>query len=46
MNVQSHLFVLGYLPLVLILWRLSRRWLGGTAARGMLLCAGVRLMFG
>lgn len=40
MNVQSHLFVLGYLPLVLILWRLSRRWLGGTAARGMLLCAG------
>ena len=42
MNVQSHLFVLAYLPLVLILWRV----LGGrlncqTAARGFLLCAGV-----
>ena len=40
MNVQSHLFVLGYLPAVLVLWRLSRRWLGGTAARLVLLAAG------
>ena len=40
MNVQSHLFVLAYLPAVLILWRLSRRWLGGAAARWMLLAAG------
>lgn len=41
MNVQSHLFVLAYLPAVLILWRLSRRWLGRTASRVLLLLAGV-----
>ena len=41
MNVQSHLFVLGYLPLVLILWRvLNSRW-GGIVPRVFLLCAGV-----
>ena len=40
MNVQSHLFVLAYLPAALILWRLlSRR--GGRAARGFLLGAGL-----
>lgn len=41
MNVQTHLFVLAYLPAVLVLWRLSRRWLGGTAAQVFLLCAGL-----
>ena len=42
MNVQSHLFVLAYLPLVLILWRvLGGRLENQTAARGFLLCAGV-----
>lgn len=42
MNVQSHLFVLAYLPLVLILWRvLGGRLRNQTAARGVLLCAGV-----
>lgn len=41
MNVQTHLFVLAYLPAVLILWRLSRRWLGGAFARALLLCAGL-----
>lgn len=41
MNIQSHLFVLAYLPLTLVLWRLSRRWLGGLAARVVLLCAGL-----
>ena len=42
MNVQSHLFVLAYLPLVLVLWRvLGGRLKNQTAARGFLLCAGV-----
>ncbi len=36
MNVQSHLFVLAYLPAVLILWRAA----GRTAAQALLLCAG------
>ena len=30
MNVQSHLFVLAYLPAVLIVWRALGRRLGGT----------------
>lgn len=41
MNVQSHFFVLAYLPALLVLWRLSRRWLGGAASRVLLLAAGV-----
>ena len=41
MNVQSHLFVLAYLPAVLIVWRALGRRLGGTAAQVFLLCAGV-----
>lgn len=41
MNVQSHLFVLAYLPAVLILWRLLSSRAGGLAARVFLLCAGV-----
>ena len=41
MNVQSHLFVLAYLPIVLILWRLINRFGDSRAARGFLLCAGV-----
>lgn len=41
MNIQSHLFVLAYLPLTVILWRLSRRWLGDLAGRIVLLCAGL-----
>ena len=41
MNVHSHLFVLAYLPAVLVLWRLLGGRLGNqTAARGLLLCAG------
>ena len=41
MNVQSHLFVLAYLPVTLVLWRLlGRRW-GSRTARGFLLGAGV-----
>lgn len=40
MNVQSHLFVLAYLPLVLILWRVLGGRLGNRAARSFLLCAG------
>lgn len=40
MNVQSHLFVLAYLPVVLILWRVLGRWAGKTAAQVFLLCAG------
>ena len=40
MNVQSHLFVLAYLPAVLVLWRLLGRR-GSRAARVFLLCAGV-----
>ena len=39
MNVQSHLFVLIYLPLVIILWRVSG-WLGPLGPRVCLLCAG------
>lgn len=39
MNVQSHLFLLAFLPLVLILWRVSRR-LGPRAPRVCLLLAG------
>ena len=41
MNVQTHLFVLAYLPAVLILWRALSRWAGQAAARVFLLCAGV-----
>ena len=41
MNVQSHLFVLIYLPLVLILWRLTARRWGSVGGRTLLLCAGV-----
>lgn len=41
MNVQSHLFVLAYLPLVLILWRVVNSRAGSRAARLFLLCAGV-----
>lgn len=41
MNIQSHLFVLAYLPLTVIAWRLSRRWLGDPAGRIVLLCAGL-----
>lgn len=41
MNVQSHLFVLAYLPLVLILWRVVNSRAGSRAARLVLLCAGV-----
>ena len=40
MNVQSHLFVLAYLPAALILWRVLNRWAGNSAARAALLCAG------
>lgn len=42
MNVQSHLFVLAYLPAVLTLWRLlGGRLANRNAARALLLCAGV-----
>lgn len=41
MNVQSHLFVLAYLPAVLILWRVLSSRAGSGAARGFLLCAGI-----
>ena len=40
MNVQSHLFVLAYLPAVLILWRVLNRRAGNRAARVFLLCGG------
>ena len=40
MNVQSHLFVLVYLPAVLILWRVLHARAGSPAARGALLAAG------
>lgn len=39
MNVQSHVFVLAYLPLAVILWRVSRR-LGPLAPRVCLLLMG------
>ena len=39
MNVQSHLFILAYLPVTLILWRVSRR-LGPPVPRICLLLAG------
>ena len=45
MNVQSHLFVLAYLPAVLILWRTAGRWAGRTAAQALLLCARTRPKF-
>ena len=41
MNVQSHLFVLAYLPVVLVLWRALHARAGALAARVFLLCAGV-----
>lgn len=41
MNMQSHLFVLLYLPAVLILWRLLSRWGGSVGGRVFLLCAGL-----
>ena len=41
MNVQSHLFVLAYLPIVLVLWRLLSGRHGSRWARVFLLCAGV-----
>lgn len=40
MNVQSHLFVLIFLPLILTLWRVLGSRLGQRAARVFLLCAG------
>ena len=40
MNVQSHLFVLAYLPVTLVLWRLLGRLRDSRAARGFLLAAG------
>ncbi len=40
MSVQSHLFVLAFLPAVLLLWRLGRR-LGERWPRVLLLGAGV-----
>ncbi|MDE7170936.1 MAG: MBOAT family protein [Oscillospiraceae bacterium] len=40
MNVQSHLFVLAYLPVVLIAWRVLDGRAGNRAARAFLLCAG------
>ena len=40
MNVQSHLFVLAYLPAVLILWRVLGRWAGPAVRQLFLLCAG------
>ena len=40
MNVQSHLFVLAYLPVTVILWRLLSRRGGSRAARAVLLGAG------
>ena len=40
MNVQSHLFVLAYLPVTVILWRLLSRHRGSPAARAVLLGAG------
>ena len=40
MNVQSHLFVLAYLPVVLIVWRVLDGRAGNQAARAFLLCAG------
>ena len=40
MNVQSHLFVLVYLPAVVLLWRLLNRR-AGRGARVFLLCAGL-----
>ena len=40
MNVQSHLFVLAYLPVVLIVWRVLDGRAGNRAARAFLLCAG------
>ncbi len=39
MNIQSHLFLLAFLPAALILWRVSRR-LGPLAPRVCLLAAG------
>lgn len=41
MNVQSHLFVLAYLPVTIVLWRLLAGRRGSRAARGFLLAAGV-----
>lgn len=41
MNVQSHLFVLAYLPVTLVLWRVLHNRAGDRWARGFLLCAGV-----
>ena len=46
MNVQSHLFVLAYLPAALILWRVLNRWAGNSAARTALLCAGLLFVRG
>ena len=40
MNVQSHLFVLAYLPVVLIAWRVLDGRAGNRWARVFLLCAG------
>ena len=40
MNIQSHLFVLVYLPAVVLLWRLLNRGTG-RGARVFLLCAGL-----
>ena len=45
MNIQSHLFVLVYLPAVVLLWRLLNRGTG-RGARVFLLCAGLRFCGG
>lgn len=41
MNMQSHLFVLLFLPAVVILWRLTACWWGNAGSRVLLLCAGL-----
>ena len=41
MNIQSHLFVLLFLPATVILWRLTARRWGSVGSRVLLLCAGV-----
>ncbi len=42
MSVQTHLFVMAYLPAVLILWRLLAKLPWAWAPRAFLRCAGLR----